>query len=336
MEENKDKELMNNENVEIVEEAETTEEATEESVTEMADEAAKKKKVGKIIYNACLIGGILLILAGGGMLLKQYIDDQNTQKGYEDLKNEFVKDPATMAPQPAPNDSEDSSSEGSESEGPREPQWYDMIYVDVKGMQEKINPEINGWIFFENEDCSYPIVHSTDNDKYDRLTFDGQIATAGSIILDYENDADFSNRHNVIYGHNMKNLTMFGKLKWYRRNPDYWKDHQYFQILDGDRAYRYQIYSYHYVNEKEMQMVDVNYRGDYKYADFVAETLKRSKIQPGIEVTEDNKVVTLLTCTEWEETRFVVHGVLVDIHSFSQEEMGSEEENTETETAVAN
>ena len=84
----------------------------------------------------------------------------------------------------------------------------------------------------------------------------------------------------------MKNLSMFGKLKYYNRDENYYDSHQYFQILVDGKKYRYQIFSY-------------------------ASSMKDTGIVP----TKDDKVVTLSTCSTSGETyRFVVHGVRVDEH----------------------
>ena len=118
-------------------------------------------------------------------------------------------------------------------------EWYELLRVDMEGLQEK-NPDIKGWIFFENEEISYPIVYSGDNEKYIRTSVDGAAATAGSIFLEGMNSPDFEDSHTIIYGHNMQNLSMFGRLKNYKEK-DYYEDHQYFQILVDGKIYRYQI-----------------------------------------------------------------------------------------------
>jgi len=87
--------------------------------------------------------------------------------------------------------------------------------VDFSGLKE-LNPDCIGWIRFENIDISYPIMQGEDNEYYLKHTFEGQAVTAASIFMDANNHADFSDQNTFIYGHNMKDKTMFGKLNNYK------------------------------------------------------------------------------------------------------------------------
>ena len=60
---------------------------------------------------------------------------------------------------------------------------------------------------------NYPIVQAADNDKYLHLTYEGNYNFAGTIFIDYENSSDFNDCNTLVYGHNMKNGSMFGQLK---------------------------------------------------------------------------------------------------------------------------
>ena len=75
---------------------------------------------------------------------------------------------------------------------------------------KQINPDVVGWIYFENDDLSYPVLYSGDNDKYLRTTIDGSDATAGAIFIEGGNSPDFQDQNTIVYGHNMRNLSMFG------------------------------------------------------------------------------------------------------------------------------
>ena len=72
-----------------------------------------------------------------------------------------------------------------------------------------------GWITIEGTNINYPIVKGTDNDFYLNHDFNGQENIAGSIYLDFESQGDFDGRNNIIYGHNMKNGSMFAALEKY-------------------------------------------------------------------------------------------------------------------------
>ena len=78
---------------------------------------------------------------------------------------------------------------------------------------KKLNPEIIAWIYIPGLKISYPVMHTGDNNKYLHTTYRGTYAYAGSIFMDCDNDPDFYDRHTIIYGHNMNNGTMFGRLR---------------------------------------------------------------------------------------------------------------------------
>ena len=82
---------------------------------------------------------------------------------------------------------------------------------------QKVNEDVMGWIYIPDTDISYPILRSKDNKEYLKLTWDLKNSVAGSIFLEHENNVDLSDFNTLIYGHNMKNDTMFGDLENYRK-----------------------------------------------------------------------------------------------------------------------
>lgn len=172
-------------------------------------------------------------------------------------------------------------------------------------------PEMVGWVYFEDGHISYPIMQTSDNEKYRSLDYMGDEEPTGAIFLDCRSAADFSDANSIIYGHNMKDGTMFGSLREYRKDPAYYNDHMYFQVITPDKAYRYLIFEYMDVAEN---YVLYDYVSDAAL-EFVkdAEPVRiKSYMDSEIPVKEDSKVVTLSTCTRKDDLQFVVLGVLVD------------------------
>ncbi len=189
--------------------------------------------------------------------------------------------------------------------------WYEMLGVNMKGLKEK-NNEIIGWLFFENEDISYPILRSEDNEKYYRTAYDNTKASAGSIFMESLNSPDFSDLHTIIYGHNMKNLSMFGKLKYYKENDDYYDSHKYFQIIMPDRKYRYEVIAYKDV-DAEGDFFTIYKQDSKDFKNFIEDKiLKGSLINNNVELNDDSQVVSLSTCTASDEKRFAVSAVKID------------------------
>ncbi len=176
---------------------------------------------------------------------------------------------------------------------------------------EKEYPEAIGWVYFEDGSISYPIMQSDDNEKYLTIGYDGNPADTGAIFLDCRSAADFSDPNSIVYGHNMKNQTMFGSLRNYRNDPTYYDSHQYFYIITKDSFQKYEVFAY---MDVPTDYILYNYVGE-KSLDFVrdAEPVRlKSYMDSELPVNEDKKVVTLSTCTSKDTLRFVVLGVSVD------------------------
>lgn len=194
--------------------------------------------------------------------------------------------------------------------------WYELAAVDVTSLKQKY-PNTIGWLFFENEDISYPIMQTSDNAYYLNKSYDGTRSSSGSIFMDTYSDPDFSDFHSIIYGHNMKDLSMFGRLKYYKTQGNYYDTHQFFQIFTEDEILRYQIFS---CQECPVTSVIFEMENPASASDILKEMMNNSMVSSGISVSAQDKVITLSTCTSSDEYRFLVSAVLVDRHSLEENE----------------
>ncbi len=194
--------------------------------------------------------------------------------------------------------------------------WWDCVDVNVGKLSEDY-PDVVGWIYFENEDISYPIMYSGDNDKYLSTAYTGEKAKAGAIFIDGESTPDFSDPHSLVYGHNMRDLSMFGKLRYYRNQPGYYEDHQYFQIFTKDSVYRYQIFACDVVPDNH-DVFWVFGKEPSNYWKMLKEVENESFINTGIETNESDHVITLATCTEKDDERLIICAVRTDAYSYQQ------------------
>ena len=185
--------------------------------------------------------------------------------------------------------------------------------VDIAGLQA-VNPETVGWLYFEDADISYPIMYSGDDDKYLHTDFNGQENSAGSIFLEGENATNFNDMHTLIYGHNMKNESMFGALHRYKEDEKYYDDHQYFQIITTGYDGEIVKYRYHIVAYKDVPINDdIYYVLDSDFEDmdtFIYNEVKRdSMVNVSIPAGNDKHIITLSTCTNTDDNRFVVSAI---------------------------
>ena len=93
------------------------------------------------------------------------------------------------------------------------------------------NPDIVAWIYIEGTKINYPIVQGEDNSYYLKHLFSGEWNGSGCIFLDSRNDASFADRHSIIYGHHMKNGTMFTDLDKYKKQ-DFFDEHPVALLID--------------------------------------------------------------------------------------------------------
>ena len=188
------------------------------------------------------------------------------------------------------------------------------ITVDFETLWQT-NQDIIGWLYLESLDISYPIVQAQDNEKYLYTSVKGTANSAGSIFVDAWNHADFGDPHTIVYGHNMKNGSMFGSLKKLKNQEtvDQFTEEAGgslgFWIITPREQYYYQIFSIHTV-ASEGDTYALFPQSDEQFLNFVNTMAKGTGITlPQREYTEKDRVVTLSTCTGNDAYRLVVQGI---------------------------
>lgn len=225
-----------------------------------------KQRAKNLLYDGILLAGVALLLWGGGSAIRKHFRDEEDKKLYKSLNEEFVEK----------NTEEKDGTRivwggGNGDAAATGTIWYKKATVNFEGLNA-INEDVIGWLFFENESISYPILYSGDNEYYLHRTLDRADSESGSLFLDEKNNPLLDDKVSIIYGHNMKNSSMFGKLRQYKEKDDYYKDHQYFQVLtEGGKVYRYQVFSYFDIDQHEVDMVDVGFYDPLDSSTFVTE-----------------------------------------------------------------
>lgn len=176
-----------------------------------------------------------------------------------------------------------------------------------------INPDTVGWLRFypEPAQINYPLVQTDNNDLYLSKTFSANENTVGAIFLNYINHPDFNDKNTIIYGHRMKDNSMFHELEKYQEKS-FWEENQYFYIYTQDgREITYQIYSAGIVKETSDSYI-TEFNSTEEFDDFLETTRIGSAYETGVQVGSRDLVVTLSTCTkESDDNRMVVRGVKI-------------------------
>ena len=176
----------------------------------------------------------------------------------------------------------------------------------------KINPDICGWIASEGTVINYPVVQGVDNSFYLTHAADGTEHKYGAIFMDASSKPDFSDQNTAIYGHRMNSGAMFASLLEYQ-NQDYYEKHPYLMLYTPEKTYRLDIFSAYSVGEDENYIAG-RFADDQAFESFLKKCSSRSLIKTGVEVSASDRIVTLSTCTTWNQReRFAVQAVLVDV-----------------------
>lgn len=184
------------------------------------------------------------------------------------------------------------------------------FFVDFDKLR-KINPDVVGWIHIDKLDISYPIVQGEDNDFYLSHTFYKEENKCGSIFVEAENNDDFSDFNTFVYGHNMKDKSMFARLNEFREEETFWENPQFY-IYTPEGVRRYEVYSC-YAAELGTESFRYQFGNEKDYAQWQADVKGKSLYDTGVEPKPAQSTVTLMTCMPaGSQYRFLVHGVLAE------------------------
>lgn len=182
--------------------------------------------------------------------------------------------------------------------------------IDFPSLKE-INSDTVAWIYFENMDINYPVVQGEDDDFYLHHDFYKEESTSGCIFMDSQATPDFLSDNSFLYGHNMKNKSMFAKLNQYSEESFY-QENKTFLIYTPTETRRYEIYSC-YPAKLDWDSFTYQFETKEDYAAWQITVKERSLYDTGITPDSSQPTVTLMTCTpKGSNYRFLVHGRLME------------------------
>lgn len=240
--------------------------------------------------------------------LEQYVSVEEVPVAVEADKQAEVQD-AT--------ETEDADTEVPEEiEEPVKPKMINVNFdMDFEALKAK-NSDLIGWIYYEPLELSYPVVKDRGNDYYEHYSFEQEKNVAGAIFLDYLCKPNLDSFNSIVYGHNMRNGTMFGSLNSVLLDTTIIENNPYFYIFTEEDAYMYKIVSAYYTPaSSQTYKLDLDYtldtKKDYvKYMESVSEYKDTEFFDT--EIDDETRICTLSTCHGLHSTtRTVIHGVLV-------------------------
>lgn len=253
----------------------------------------KKDSVGERIRKIVFLGSCVAIIVCGYIVADYYIENAHTQKGYDEIAYIYSR-PESVA-----------SVEEPEDEG--------EIYTLLPNAQRllEINSEVAGFINIPGTQINYPVMQSDDLEKYLHLNIMGEEARAGALFLDYRNRFDHvvdgklteqDSDNLIIYGHNMANGMMFGELKNYRDNVNFYGEHPIIELNSNYACYTYKIFAFFIIDSQDTTETafdcwnQLNFPDETAFYDFVNEAKRRTIRLNDVDVQYGDKLLTLSTC----------------------------------------
>ena len=285
--------------------------------TEAADKpkSKRKKKQSFIHY---LIPTVLFIsmIVFGGLFLRDFLEYRAAEDEYASLQDHIVisEEPKKEAPK-----KEKAGEEEFDDEPEEEP--VDLLHPHFQidyGALSGVNADFTAVLHVPALSITYPVVKSKDNEEYLHRTFEGKVNFAGSIFLDANAKGSYDHKNTFIFGHNMKNGTMFGKLKYFLRDDQLANSNPYVFLCRPEGITRYRIFSY-YLTTVESPIYN-DFEGDKGYDQYLSLIQRLSSYRnypkDSIDFTQRPDIITLSTCSgpSGGNQRFIVQAALEEVY----------------------
>lgn len=186
--------------------------------------------------------------------------------------------------------------------------------IDFEELKKK-NPDIYAWIYIPGTNIDYPVLQSQakEDEYYLNTTIDKKTGLPGSIYTEKYNRTDFTDPVTVVYGHTLKEGTMFSELSKYT-DRSFFDQNPYIYIYQPDKTMKYQIFSAVAFDDRYL-LGSYNFANAEEVQEYIGELNSSldGNVNNGIAVSPQNKILTLSTCIdEFPEQRWLVNAVLLE------------------------
>ncbi len=263
----------------------------------------KTKAIGITVISLCAI-----LALGSGFFMVRDLNQYTESAGIYDELAENVKLPEQNE---APEETE------GEVETDGEDSNVVLPSVDFDALREN-GPDIIGWLNLPDTVINYPVTQTDDNEYYLHHLYDGTYNKVGCLFADYENKADFSDRNTIIYGHNMRDGSMFAALNEYDEQS-YFDTHKQMYLVTPEGGYLCEVFTAFVAKPSESGSDTspwcLSWKDDGAYTTWLTAMAERSVVETDVTVTSSDKVLTLSTCTPGGASRFIVMAKLVEVNN---------------------
>lgn len=261
----------------------------------------KKETLKTLQYVAGILFLTVAVGFSGYKLVTSVISDRRAEEEHQRLLDAAVAEstqlPTTMGV--------DENGEAVETLPPQ----YPPLAIDME-MLKGMNGDFRGWLYFPAVEVSYPVVQGEDNNYYLKHSFEGEKSNSGSIFMDCGAAPDWSDRNTFVFGHNMRDGSMFGAFKKLVDDPSLLDANPRFYLYTEDLVYTYEIFSY-YMTKSDSNRYMV-FTSDENYDKYTGWALENSNYGFDVDLSGRPNIVSLSTCygSAGTSRRVLIHGVL--------------------------
>lgn len=242
------------------------------------------------------------------------------QRGYQDAADRYDSLSGSVVAAPSAGVSAGAPAAAAEPDGTDAdvividepaPEAYSPISVDFDALRE-ISPNVIGWLCLPDTVISYPVAQSTDNAYYLDRFLDGTPNVGGTLFADFACPSDFSGQNTIIYGHNMRNGSMFALIDDYT-DQAFYDMHPYLYLNTPLQNYRVEVFA-GFTTDPESFVYATAFASEEDFAAYLNAVRALSDFSSPVAVAGSDRIVSLSTCTySADDVRFVLFGKLVEI-----------------------
>lgn len=275
---------------------------------------SKESKNRKSVYRVLCVLFLTVFLVSSGLMVYNWYKEARAEKQFEDL--------AGLA-RNEENDSLGGENQGETDQADEDDKTdFEALGIEIPekdldwdALQEE-NPHIYAWIYIPNTNIDYPVLqHPDDADYYLRRDLNGQSSTPGCIFTEFYNSRDFTDLNTVIYGHNMRNKTMFATLHNYE-NLGFFEENPYVYIYLPEEVLVYEVFAAYVGGDQHLLFSydSTTPQSFQSYLDAVYSIRDMgAHFREGVVVTGEDHIISLSTCVSGKPAnRYLVQAVLLN------------------------
>lgn len=168
----------------------------------------------------------------------------------------------------------------------------------------KINDDYQLWLYAPGTQIDYPVVQCSNNERYLNHLFDGRRNASGTLFIDCRNLTELRDPNTLVYGHHMRNESMFGTLVFYKEQA-YYESHPYMLAISPEKVWLLELFAA-YTTTSTDHCYDIALSGEADMLRFVSEAQRKSNFLSLVQVLPGDHLATLSTCAyTFENARYI-------------------------------